>query len=382
MKKIIPLLITFFLTTSFLTAEITPNLSDKNATDNAKHLYKYLKDMYGKKVITGIMENAWNDSFIMLDKVNFETDKYAALTGFDFMNYTGMGYSVKNQQVERAINFWNGQNYRGKTITKNQGIVSFMWHWRDPMATGSKTGDFNTDKAEFRIPYDTETDTWKTDTAEYKNMMRDLDVIAKELLKLQFADVPVLWRPMHEGAGNVGLYNKTGKAWFWWGAGNSKDNKVLTDVDVCGECYIALWKLMYNYFVETKGIHNLIWVWNGQNAKFYPGAEYVDIIGNDIYNNPKNYSAGKAAFDKVQSWDDTKIVTLSECGVMPSMTNIQKDGAWWSYFMVWNDSKNQKTDAEGQFWYGERYNPSEHKLEVFNSDIAITLDELPDLTTY
>lgn len=382
MKPIIPFLMMFFAATAYLSAEVTPTLSDVNATENAQHLYKYLKDMYGKKVITGIMENAWNDSFNMLNKVETETGKYPALTGFDFMNYTGLAYVARNKQTDRAIDFWYGQDYNHEQISQNHGIVSFMWHWRDPMVEKGKTGEFSADKAAFRIPYDTETKTWKTETEEYKAMMRDLDVVAKQLSKLQLAEVPVLWRPLHEGAGNVGLYNKTGKAWFWWGAGNSTAKEVATNEDICGECYVALWKLMYDYFTNTKGLHNLIWVWNGQNAKFYPGSEYVDIIGNDIYNNPKNYSSNKTAFDKVSGWDNTKIVALSECGVMPSMNNIEKDGAWWSYFMVWNDAKNQKIDAEGQFWYGERYNPSEHKLEVFLSDIAITLDELPDLTTY
>lgn len=382
MKKAIAFLIVILCSLSFLSAEITSELSDKNATENTVHLYKFLKDMYGKKVITGIMENAWNDSFLMLEKANSETGKYPALMGFDFMNYTSLGYAARNKQTDRAINFWNGKNYGNSIISDNHGIVSFMWHWRDPMAPKGKTGEFYAEKTDFRIPYDTVTDTWKTDSAEYKEIIADFDAVAKELLKLQNADVPVLWRPMHEAAGNVGLYNKSGKAWFWWGAGNSTEKAVATNEDICGECYVALWKLMYDYFVETKGIHNLIWVWNGQNAKFYPGSEYVDIIGNDIYNSPKNYSSNKAGYSKACGWDETKIVALTECGVMPSMKNIEKDGAWWSWFMVWNDGKNEKCDAEGQFWYGEKYNTSEHKIEVFNSDIAITLDELPDITTY
>lgn len=207
-----------------------------------------------------------------------------------------------------------------------------------------------------------------------------MDVIAKQLKLLQRFEVPVLWRPLHEGAGNVGLYNKTGKAWFWWGAGNEKG--VETNEDICGECYVALWRLMYTYFTETKKLHNLIWVWNGQNGKFYPGAEYVDIIGSDIYNTPKNYISNKANFTKFQAYDNTKMVTLSECGVIPSMDNIAADEAWWSYFMVWNDGKNEKSEAEGQFWYGERYNPVDHKKSVYDSQIAITWDELPDLTKY
>ncbi len=53
---------------------------------------------------------------------------------------------------------------------------------------------------------------------------------------------------------------------------------------------------------RTKGIHNLIWAWTTQNyngdantynndADWYPGDEYVDIIGRDLY----GYDATKQA---------------------------------------------------------------------------------------
>ena len=73
----------------------------------------------------------------------------------------------------------------------------------------------------------------------------------------------ILWRPLHEAAGNVGSF-AGGSAWFWWGAGNQQ-GQTSTNADVCGQSYIALWKLMYNYFTQTKGLHNLIWVWNRSN---------------------------------------------------------------------------------------------------------------------
>ncbi|MFR5757995.1 MAG: glycosyl hydrolase [Bacteroides cellulosilyticus] len=59
---------------------------------------------------------------------------------------------------------------------------------------------------------------------------------------------------------------------FWWGSDGA-------------DTYKKLWRYMFNFFKE-KGINNLIWVWTTQtkDVDFYPGDEYVDIIGRDIYN--------------------------------------------------------------------------------------------------
>lgn len=372
-------------------------LSDPLATDNAKNLYKFLADNYGSRIITGQMENTWNYDCKMLNRVYEDTGKYPALLGFDYMNYTGVGYYTQTKETERAINFWNGKNLDGKEISKKHGIVAFNWHWRDPLYVKSAgtQGSFYTVETAFRIPYDTENDCWKTDSAEYKALFKDMDVIAAELLKLQAAGVPVLWRPFHEAAGNLGGGWKGASAWFWWGAGNGSftynDNGKevttgLTNADICGECYIALWKLMYDYFTKDKGLHNLIWVWNGQHQKFYPGSEYVDVIGDDIYLKQHDYSSSASAYKKYCKIDESKIVALTECGVIPSMEKIQNDKAWWSFFMVWNDGDYQdslkgvsRLAHPNNFWSGDYFNEADHKKEVYNSKLALTLDELPDL---
>ena len=80
-------------TQTHITAEedVVSRLSDPDATINAKLLYNYIRDMYGKKVITGQMENAWDDSYNQLQQVYDKTEKYPALMGFDFMNYSSLG---------------------------------------------------------------------------------------------------------------------------------------------------------------------------------------------------------------------------------------------------------------------------------------------------
>lgn len=107
---------------------------------------------------------------------------------------------------------------------------------------------------------------------------------------------------------------------------------------------------MFDYF-QTKGIHNLIWVWTTQNYNgdattynnddaWYPGDKYVDIIGRDLY----GYNATKQAqeFKEIQARFPGKLVSLAECGtdVNTSTATSNIDEAWnagakWSFFMPW-----------------------------------------------
>lgn len=68
------------------------------------------------------------------------------------------------------------------------------------------------------------------------------------------------------------------------------------------EVYLASWRYVYRYFEEA-GVDNLIWVWNPHDLSFpgfawnhwltyYPGDEYVDIIGLTGYN-PGTYFPGE-----------------------------------------------------------------------------------------
>jgi len=100
---------------------------------------------------------------------------------------------------------------------------------------------------------------------------RKLDRIATALTELQEAGVVVLWRPLQEMNGD----------WFWWGVSSHRYS---------GDPYINLWRDMYAYFTETKGLHNLLWVFSPameQDYLFswlYPGDAYVDIVAGTKYN--------------------------------------------------------------------------------------------------
>jgi mannan endo-1,4-beta-mannosidase len=333
-------------------------LKEPDGSGNKVRLMNYLMDEYGNHIISGQMDCSWSDdpNMDMIKRVHDDTGKYPALKGFDFLNirYPSWG-GGGSKQTEEAIEWWSDN----KQIPDKHGIVAFCWHWRMPK-TGTRRGsddDFYTENTAFRIPY--KNGALDTGSPAWRLIEEDLDLVAAELQKLKDAGVPVLWRPLHEASGG----------WFWWGASGPAP-------------YIALWEYMYDYLTKTKGLDNLIWVWNGQNAAWFPAADTVEIVGTDIYPGPRQYGSQEQAFrDTLEMVPDRNcMVALTENGAIPDPDNLIRDGAKWSFFMTWNDGGAAGINHKDNFWSGEYHNTKAHKQKVYNHSYVITLDELPDLT--
>jgi len=322
-----------------------------NATATTKSVYTYLKSIWGNHVLSGQQDLTWQDNIDEYQRVINDTGKAPAIMGYDFMNY---GMWVGNPglaQTEEAIAHW-----------KRGGLVSLMWHWRDPSVNKSTTiGEFYTEKTKFTIPVaNGQLDTTSTSFAQIQS---DVAIIAAELQKLQAAGVTVLWRPLHESSGG----------WFWWGRADR------TDGVPPAYAQVLLWRYLYDRLTNYYGLNNLIWVWNGQSGAWYPGDNYVDIVSTDIYDGNQNYKSQVSAYKLTQSYPlETKLVALSENSNIPDPDLMKADGAWWLYFMVWNDTDTAEgVTSSSNFWTGEYYNTKAQKMKVYNSDLVITLDELP-----
>jgi mannan endo-1,4-beta-mannosidase len=345
----------------------------KDVTDgmspNAKRLMNYLTDQYGKYIISGQMDTAWttNSTMDMIARVYADTGKYPAMKGFDFIDLKNNWAGYGRDQIDEAIEWWEGKNNGIKLLSGKpdiHGIVAFCWHWKvDP------GNDFYTNNTSFRIPW--KNNKLDTESSDFKNTIKsDLDKVAALLKLLKDKDIPVLWRPLHEAAGN---YELGWGAWFWWGASGAAP-------------YKALWEYMYNYLTNDKKLDNLIWVWNGQHGNWFPNPETVDIVGYDVYSPPKNYSSQNTKFSETLNMAPSRdrIVALTENGAIPDPDKCKQDNAMWSWFMTWNDrlgSTNGETH-EDNFWTGEYHNTNAHKNYVYNHNLVITLDKLPDLTKY
>lgn len=316
---------------------ITTELVTPNPSNEAKSLYQFLYDNYGEKIISGVMTlNSFDESDWLLQ----QTGKEPALLGIDIMhnnrNYT---WYDEMTPVNDAITWY-----------RKNGIPIICWHWRDPMR---QTEGFyaphvqnNQPKTDFDI-----TKIFEPSSPEYAAMISDIDYTAELFKNLQNANVPILWRPIHEAAGG----------WFWWGTGGP---------EACKELYHIMFDRMVNYH----GLNNLIWVWTSQpgDADWYPGDEYVDIVGRDIYQDGDHQSHVLQFNSMNEEYAGTKMITLSEVGSFPDVDNLINDGAAWSWYMPWY----------GDFTRDAFYNSLDLWKKMFASDYVITLDEMPELSTY
>ncbi len=309
---------------------INKTLVTPDPTNEAIRLYQFLLDNYGKKIISGAMTLA------SMDEVNWlktNTGKKPALVGLDFM-HTNRGYTWYND-LEPGND--------AQTYYNQNGIPAMCWHWRDP---SRKTESFYTTDTNFDI-----SKIFDETSAEYKAMLSDIDYTAGLLKKLQDNKIAVIWRPLHEAAGG----------WFWWGAKGAAPCK-------------KLYQIMFDRMVNYHGLHNLIWVWTHEpnDDAWYPGDEYVDIVGRDIYKDGDHSSQILEFNDMTTRYGGKKMVTISECGSFPDVDNLVKDGAAWSYYMPWY----------GGYVEDSKYNSLDLWKKMFASDYVLTLDEMPNLRTY
>lgn len=334
------------------------NLADPAATEKTKRLYKYLQLNYGSKTLSSVIANVnWNTQ--EADKIYQATGKYPAINCYDFIHI----YVPK-----QGSNGWI--NYNDITPVTNWadqgGLVSLMWHFNVPKTESTVLGTDGSgvtctpSETTFKAANALTAGTW-----ENKWFYQEMDKVVEVLQKLQDAGVVAIWRPFHEAAGNACLKSGAswGKSWFWWGYDGA-------------ETYKKLWQTMFEYF-QSKGIHNLIWAWTTQNyngdantynndADWYPGDKYVDIIGRDLY----GYDATKQAqeFKEIQARYPGKLIALAECGTdtnnntaTAGVEEAWNAGARWSWFMPWYNSNMPSND-----WW----------KNAFSSKYVITRDQI------
>ncbi|MBQ2930676.1 MAG: beta-mannosidase [Clostridia bacterium] len=329
--------------------DVSPTLINPNATENTRKLYAYLCESYGKYTLSGqVCDKGLNGPEIKA--IHKVTGKYPAILGLDMMDYTpsrrALGASNPTS-VEQAVKFH-----------EEGGIVTFCWHWGAPKQYILDGKDENGNPRWWgafytkNVTFDIEAVMNGTDPVGKEHLDKDIAGIAEQLLRLQEKDIPVLWRPLHEASGG----------WFWWGAKGAEPCK-------------QLWIYLYDQLTNVYGCNNLIWVWNGQSPDWYPGDQYVDIIGEDIYADNHAYGAQNSKFIELLDYSSTnKIIALTENGVLFDIDNVISTNARWAWFNTWSGDFVQRNGK-----YSEVYTEAEILNKTYNSEYVITLDELPDL---
>ena len=339
--------------------------SDPQATSSAQGLMNYLNSVYGEHIISGQQEYYGTSRETEFEYIKSNFGDYPIIRGFDFGNTCPL-FAWDDGATNRII----------KWVNETGGIATASWHVNVPKTMSSYTVG-NT------MSFDQTTYSEKTDfvtanvmvegTKEHEFFLLAVENLAKELQKLQDADVPLLFRPFHEAEGGGGADGSG--AWFWW----AKEG---------ADVYVQLYQYLHTLLTEQYGLHNLVWEFNSytydSSAQFYPGDEYVDLIGYDKYNATTwhadgsktvapNESAISSTFYKLmEMYDSKKMIALMENDTIPSLENLTTESAYWLYFMTWYD------DAGSEFLSGSNYQVFDHLKEVYQSDLVLTLSELPE----
>ena len=343
----------FLLTPSVATA-VEP--ADPDLIPEARRVLDYLEDVYGERSLTGIAPYGGGAPMVL--EVTGREPAIITLDAFGWNKPTfGESYRrVMDRVVAKGRRWWHEKG----------GIVAMQFHWGKP---GDPRGSAWVKPPKGTGPVDLEK-TVTPGTPEHEAMMKDLRRTADYLERLAEDDVPILWRPLHEIDGG----------WFWWTDKEHPENTA------------KLWRILFDYLVEERGLHNLIWVWNpahvahgaGRDAtegeklayrkRFYPGDDYVDFVGMDVY--PNEYAGwGKPwessyvkGYEIMEKLAPEKLIALCECAALPDPEKMAKDGAVWLYCLPWFGPGNS--------------NPAHWIRESYGHELMVTLDELPKLVPH
>lgn len=328
-----------------------PSEDTGQRSSEAVRLLDYLTGIYGKKTLSGACANVnWNTNEAQW--VYKHTGKWPALNCFDFIHHP---FSQKGGWIDyentKVVEDWHAAG----------GIVSIMWHWNVPANNGS----------DWAFYYGTEGDKTRFDvkkifeekSAEYARMIKDIDQIGGYLKLLADKGIPVIWRPLHEAGGR----------WFWWGM----------DAEACKK----LWRVMYQRFADI-GVDNLIWVftpaaaWMEPYSKgfdYYPGDEYVDIVGMDVYNQSSGSDCYTLDFKFLEEQKPGKMAALTECGSVATISSQWMAGAKWLFFMPWYDYGRTNNPLSADFNNQSHSNGSiEWWKDAFSCDFVLTRDDVKD----
>ena len=297
---------------------------------------EYLKSISGTKTITGQQGRAW------WQPMKDISGKYPGLFGedFSFANFFG-GTNLANSRdilADECIKRW-----------KEGQIIALMWHPCPPTYGEPCLFEGSGNKNVKSKLTDEEWTALITDGTPLNNSWKNMiDAIVPSMRKMQNAGVEILWRPFHEM--NQGA--------FWWGGRKGPNGTA------------KLYRMMHDYLTKTKGITNLIWVWNLQDfaslqtdlTDYDPGSSYYDVLSLDVY-----WSDGTGLtttkYNAMVNKAAGKPIGIGESDVMYSSGDFLAQPKW-THFMCWRELTQQK-------------NSDQRIYDIYNATNILTLDEMP-----
>lgn len=271
---------------------------DQKSTHETQKLYQYLKSIKGKAMLFG-HQNTTSDGVTLKDHSGDYSDvenvvgDFPAVYGWDTLALIGVEGTFNELKVwiEKAA--------------RRGGIITVSGHMLNPVTDGL----FNDTRG------NAVTEILKFKGEPYEKFRAHLDLFAQlaDCVKLPNGQpVPIIFRPFHENSGD----------WFWWGKAHCSKEE-----------YLELFQYTVNYLKDTKELHHLIYAYS-PNGHFeskedyldrYPGDDYIDIVGFDVYH------------DKPQRDDGWLEAFIKDCQIISAIAN-ERDivGAITEVGLRWN----------------------------------------------
>jgi mannan endo-1,4-beta-mannosidase len=309
-----------------------------HASPEARALLNYLYSISGHYILTG-QHNYPNTIANWTDRAYDLTGKYPAVFGQDF-GFQG-GADKDSTLARPALVAEAMRQYH------NGAIVTFTWHAVRP--TDDEPVAFRESVQGHLSDFEWH-ELLTPGTNLHKRWCAQVDVIAGYLKQLRDARIPILWRAYHEVNGD----------WFWWGGRKGGDGSA------------ALYRQLFDRFVNYHHLDNLIWVWNvnapgsggkgpGPYPDYFPGLEYADVLSVDIYGKFE-----QSFYDDLVTLAANKPVALGEVGGVPSPA-ILREQPKYAWFMTWSE-------------FIEMSNPLEAVRAVYDDARSLSRDD-PRMST-
>ncbi|MCA0444607.1 MAG: glycoside hydrolase family 26 protein [Bacteroidetes bacterium] len=295
----------------------------------------YLKSIQGTKTVAGIHNREPNaNPTLWTDSISVIGGKTPGLWSGDFL-FAASDVNERWTMIYEAERQW-----------KKGSLVNIMWHTCSPAYTEpcawNSTGvlDQLTDAEWTSLITDGSplNKTWKA----------RMDIIAPYLQYLENKGVEVLFRPFHEMNQPV----------FWW-AGRKGPNGTA-----------KLFQLTHDYFEKTKGLENLVWIWDLQDfgsiaddlAEYNPGSDYWDILALDMYSSDgTGYTTAK--YNSMLAFAGGKPIAIGECEKLPTSAELKAQPKW-TFFMSWSELT-------------VKANTTVQIRSLYSASNVVTLDEMP-----
>jgi mannan endo-1,4-beta-mannosidase len=338
-------------------------LADSSASKKTVLLFYNLKKLSEKKIIFGHQDATaygvgWRGERNRSD-IKDLINKFPGLYGWDFSSlfWPPDDDSQKNQMTTLV-----------KEAYTRGGVNIFCWHSGNPVTDQSF--------------YDTTIAVPKIlpGGGYYLKYLRWLDKIADyatSLVDSAGQPIPIIFRPFHEFDGN----------WFWWGK------------PFCTrEEFIYLWKTTVSYLRDKRGVKNILYAFSPDRRfhstedflERYPGDDYVDIIGTDIYGDflwdgdGLEWIKKKLQIVSKLAEEKNKIAAFTETGLegVPNpvwwtdrlLNTIKDDSIKIAFVMVWRNANDSHHYAP------YKGHPSAGNFVEFSMHPKILFeDQLPDL---